>query len=69
MTQTGPKFRYVFRLHRSVLHSEISHCIQHMFFLRALQKFEYINVYLHRDAVEQSNSYLISKTVCPMYQV
>ena len=44
MTQIGTKFWYVFQLHRSDLHTKISHRIQHIFF-KALQKFEYINIY------------------------
>ena len=32
MTQIGTKFRYVFKLHRPDLHTEISQRIQHIFF-------------------------------------
>ena len=42
MTQIRTKFRYVFKLHRSDLHTKISHLIQYILFYRALQEFEYI---------------------------
>ena len=36
------KFRYVFKLHRSDLHTKISHPIQYILLYKALQEFEYI---------------------------
>ena len=49
MTQIGTKFQCVFKLLKSdyipKLHTEISHRIQHTYFHRAFQNFEYINVY------------------------
>ena len=44
MTQIGAKFQYIFKLHRSDLRTKVSHHIQNIFFYRALQKFEYINI-------------------------
>ena len=41
MTQIDKKFRFVFKLHRSDLHTKNSNRIQHILFYRALQKFEY----------------------------
>ena len=42
MTQIGTKFSYVFKLHRSDLHTKVTHRIQYILFYRALQEFEYI---------------------------
>ena len=42
MTQIGTKFRYVFKLYRSDLHTKMSHHIQYILFYRVLQEFEYI---------------------------
>ena len=43
MTQIGTKFQFVFKLHRSDLHTKISHRILHIFY-RALQVFENIKI-------------------------
>ena len=45
MTQIGTKFSYVFKLHRSDLHTKISFHVQHIIFYKSLEKFEYINIY------------------------
>ena len=45
MIQIGTKFRNVFKLHTSDLHTKISHCIQYSFFYRALKKFQYITIF------------------------
>ena len=42
MTQIGTKFWYIFKQHRSDLHTKISRCIQYILFYRTLQEFEYI---------------------------
>ena len=45
MTENGTKFWYVFKLHGSDLHTKTSHHIHYILFYRALQKFEYNNIY------------------------
>ena len=46
MTQIGMKCWYVLKIHnRSDLHTKINHCIQHIIFYRALQKFQCINIF------------------------
>ena len=39
------KFRYVFELHKSALHVKNCNCIVIISFYRALQKFQYINIF------------------------
>ena len=46
MIQFGTKFRYIFKLRRSDLHSKISHRIQHTFLHTGhIKKFEHNNFY------------------------